>query len=469
MGVNEKMSEEKKEEFLTWYKKPEPYEGVPVPKPAEPGGTKAAPWCDYAYKEWVIFEKQKIPDWWWKTEEEIKPLWSEEEQLMMERCMLKMHENIAKQKMTPMDRWWSTAYGIERDRCFLWHGAMGLINIASRILDSFGVIIKAADLARYPKLALMSQFLAPARFDTDAIFGNKTTYGEAEYGGKVYQKEQAALISKTAGAQEYGFYDPVVRFRTSPFLSFKMPDPTIGGYGQQLWWIKTAKEYLRKGGLWGVMPYLTNACLGPIGTTAYALGPASGLREFALLYKKRPDWIHAAMREVLKFEIEHGKLIRNAGTDIVLLCDGHCQVGPKVLRDVVQYHVELCKQAHYPPGGMMVTAGDFTDYIDIMAQAHGKYAYYFGSDFTYPIDHAVKKSREYGLAFHLAADWDLAKAGTKDVIYQYQKARLTACGGLETKYVELGPVDYWIPMENYDYFWDATRKYGSYPKGYEQP
>jgi len=454
-------------EFLDWYKKPEPYEGVPAPKPTEPGGVKAAPWCDYAYKEWEIYEKKQIPDWWWKFE---PPAWSEEELLFMERILLKMHENIAKEKMTPMDRYWSTAYGIERDRSPIIAGNYCLATSASRLLDSFGVVIKPIDLHRYPKLHLMASMLAPASFATDLIFIYKITYAEAEYGGHVYAKEASAPVCKKGGAQDTGFLTPDIPFRTAPFLSFKMPDPRGGALGMQLWQLGSIKEYLRKAGLWGIQPLQANTCMGPMNTAGAALGPTLGIGEIGILYRRRPEWVHAAFREALKFCIAHNRLVRDAGSDIVFFCDGLNIMSPKMTADLVQYHVDLCKQVHYPPGGHCVTAGDFSNHIDIVLQAHGKYAYLIGTDHVYDIKQNVKKAIEYDKMWFNFPDWDVVKAGPKERIQAYEKERYAiAQSDPKSKYCNPGPTDYWLTLEYYEEWVQTCKKYGSYPKGWEQP
>jgi len=455
------------EEFLSWYKKPEPYV-VESEKPVEPGGTKAAPWCDYAYNEWEIYEKKQIPKWWWKFE---PPTWSEEEQLFMERIMLKMHENIAKEKMTPMDRYWSTAYGIERDRSPVIGGNYSLATTASRMLDSFGVVIRPVDLHRYPKMHLIAASLGTARLATDIIFIYKITYGEAEYGGHVYAKLSSAPVCKSGGAQETGFLPKDIPFRTAPFLSFKMPDPKSGALAIQLWQLGTIKEYLRKGGLWGIQPLMANTCVGPKATAGSALGPTLGIREIGLIYKRRPEWAHAMVREALKFCIAHNRLVRDGGSDIVFFCDGLNTMSPAATADLVApYHAELCKQVHYPPGGHMVTAGDISRHIDILCQAHGKYAYIIGTDHVYDIKQNVQKAVEYDKLWFNFSDWDVIKAGPKERIDAYEKERYTiAQSDPKSKYYNPGPADYWITMENYEAWVQACKKYGSYPKGWEQP
>jgi len=67
-------------------------------------------------------------------------------------------------------------------------------------------------------------------------------------------------------------------------------------------------------------------------------------------------------------------------------------------------------------------------------------------------------------------DWDKIKAGPPDVIAAYEKERYKiACSDPKSKYWNPGPSDYWIPMEHYQAWVDACKKYGSYPKGWEQP
>ena len=458
-----------KEEYLSWYKKPMPYEGVPSPSSPELGGTKAEPWCDYAYKEWEILKKSGIPAWYWKFE---PPEFSDEDKLALERYMLKMKENVAKEKMTPFDRWWSTHYGIERDRVPIHNVTFGMLAVqATRALDSFGAIIKPVDLARYPKLHMLGSALITARFASDWLFINKITYAEAEYGGLCYQKEASALINKSGGAQEKGFYDPKTRIRTAPFLNFQMPDPESGAYAPQLWQVRTMREWLRKSGLLGVQPLVTNTCAGAINSASVALGPTIGFREFATIYKKRPEWIHECMRESLKFAIAHSKMVRSAGPDDIFFCDSYNMISPTCLKDVGQYNVELCKQAHYPPGGWILSAGDFHDHIDIAFQQHGKYATRFGTDHMYPIEENVKKCLEYDKMCWLLADWDIIRKGPYERIAAYEKERFKiAMSDPKSKpYAHTGGSDYWIPMEHVDWHFAIVKKYGTYPKGYEQP
>jgi hypothetical protein len=454
------------EEYLSWYKKPEPYTTVSE-KPAEAGGKKAADWCDYAYKEWEIWEKLKIPDWYWNFK---PPEWSEEELLIMERIMLKMHENIAKEKMTPLDRYWATAYGVERDRCPLMGGLYAMATNAPRILDAYGVILKSVDFHRYPKLHVIASNMAVAKFATDIVFIHKITYGEAEYGGHVYLKETSAPVCRSAGAMETGFQVPWLPFRTAPFLSHKVPEADYGAYAMQLWEIKFIKEYLRRAGLWGVMPLMTNTCVGPLSTAGGAIGPTLGHRERALMYKRNPEWLHMCMREALRFCIRHHRAVRDAGTDIMFFCDGINVMGTDMTADLIQYHVELCKEVHWPPGGTLITGGDLRRHADILLQAHGKYAYLIGSDHVWPIEDALKTCLHYDKMWFDFPDWDKIKAGPPDVIAAYEKERYKiACSDPKSKYWNPGPSDYWIPMEHYQAWVDACKRYGSYPKGWEQP
>jgi hypothetical protein len=458
--------DEEHKEYLDWYKKPTPYTTEST-KPVEKGGVKAAAWCDYAYKEYEIWEKTQIPDWYWKF---TPPTWSEEEQVMMERIMLKIQENIAKEKMTPLDRYWATAYGVERDRCPVVAGNYALATTSGRLLDSWGGVLKGVDSHRYPKLHVLGTTMAVAKFATDVIFTHKITYAEPEYGGHTFLKESSAPASRTGGAQETGFATSMLPFRTAPFLSHKRPSAYEGAYAMQIWEIKVIKEYLRRAGLWGIMPVMTNTCVGPFGTAGAALGPTLGIREKALMYKRNPEWYHAACREALRFCIEHHKAVRDAGTDIMFFCDGLNTMSPEMTADLAQYHVDLCKQVHWPPGGTCITGGDFSRHVDIILQAHGKYAYLVGSDHVWNINKALETALKYDKMWFDFPDWDVAKAGPKEKIAAYEKERFKiACSDPKSKYWNPGPADYWIPLENYEAWVNASKKYGSYPNGWEQP
>ena len=277
-----------------------------------------------------VGELENAPPWWphWK-----EPDFTEEDLCEIERYCKKIVENVSKEKgMTPRERWKTTLELGMPDRPFV---AIQQCNLpVSRVLDCWSDSLKPGiDLHWYPKLCLKGHLAWTARFNHDWVHPYIFTYGETEWGGS----SKGKVLPYAAPAQTEAPIKTEADFETIHVPDFNRD----GFYPPYLWMVRKIKEFMKKHGVADIMPMKADFCAAP-SIAGYIL---RGIKQYMVDVKRNPEMARRCAELDLKFKIQYGKAVLEAGADFMGCCSFGGFMGLETYKkaDVDKYDLALAK------------------------------------------------------------------------------------------------------------------------------
>jgi len=247
------------------------------------------------------------PEWYDTHLDKLDFQWSREEELELERYCLKIHENIAKEEMTPYERCKANYEGKPKDRSLM---EIWLLNpYALQTMNCHADALKPVDAYRYPKLMVKANIAAVARYGFDFVMTHPISYTEEIWGGRARMIDLGNPIN-------VGQY-PI---KTMEDLEkIEVPDPyECGLYAGYLWAIREIRRTFDKYGLTGVMPLFCAFTPDPIAVITLGM---MGMSAMLVALRKDRDLVMRCAEMADEFEIRFGRAVNEvAKPEVIELC-----------------------------------------------------------------------------------------------------------------------------------------------------
>lgn len=370
---------------------------------------------------------------------------TEDDLLKIERYCQKIHKNIEEDKMTPWERWRNTCEGQEIDRVQVLLAPLTIYVV--RVLDGFADAIKPIDGFRQPKLFLEAYISFVSRFGIDYPDFYSLSYGESDWGSKAKLLEYAHPT----------IVDPIVK-SMEDVDKLKVPDPRKSGiYPGYLWSIKKTKEFFKKHGLGDLVPVCASCCSPPLWIMSQSI---LGMKEGLLAPIRNPELAHRIVKLTTKFCIDYALSLREAGADIVWMCQHLAVWPPNVYKNFAKYDAEVAKKGKLDGWGF---AFNQEKHIPILAEEGAfdtvKYAAF---DPETPPEFARKFCTEHDIVYMCTEPDKTLIAGPQKIEEEVKKH--IKIGTSQPKFaMHGGTIDYWTPPENLDFFVKCVKEYGKFP------
>jgi|GEM_PF-3968944 len=346
----------------------------------------------------------------------------------------KIRERVAKERMTPRQRFEAIARGQEPDRVPIHVFAMGL-----HAASNYGV--NPADLYADPKVALFAYLTHLERFGYDTVTGFRFSVGEAEFGGTVSVTDVGVPFTTK------GYVETV-----SDLDKIKFPDwRKDGSLPWMLWMIGLLKEKLGDiMPIWGFIP-VPGALLGCPG--------ARDMMMAMMDLKNNPVLGHALSGLGMQFMIGYGNAQFDAGADALHIVGVDNLISYAQHREFeFPYVCGLLKSLRGPC--FIIGADDWSHVLESYAIAGIEGFYLFSGQ---PLDKAKEVSMKYKLTLHYGVNAQVLVHGPADKIREEVK-RVIKQGWPGSHFVLVtDPLDFSTPAEHLDVFMEAAREYGRLP------
>jgi len=358
---------------------------------------------------------------------------TKEEETKVDQLCKKIRERVAKEPMTPRQRFEAVYRGEEPDRIPIQVCAIGLHAAAN-------YAVRPSELYTNPKVSLFAYLTHLERFGYDTPSAFRFSIGEAEFGVKVAVSD---------GAVPFGVESPIKT--AADLANIKFPNVKKDGtLPYILWMIRILKEKL--GDIMPVYGFMGIPGVNPI------LLP---MDKQHLALRKDPVLAHCLSALAMKFTIDYGNAQFEAGADMLYI------VGTD---DLVSYKQHLEFEFPYVCGLLKslsgpcftIGAGDWSHVIESFAKA-GVHGFFLHSGQPTPLDKAKEVSMKYKCTLRYGVNAQVILHGPADKIREEVK-RVIKQGWPGGRFVLCtDSLDFGTPAEHMDVFMEAAREYGRLP------
>ncbi|MBA3035680.1 MAG: hypothetical protein FP814_04220 [Desulfobacterium sp.] len=367
------------------------------------------------------------------TEDYGVHLTSEEETRVDEICK-KIRKRVASEQITPRERFEAVYRGETPDRIPIQVCAIGL-----HAASNYGVT--TSDLYSDPKIALFAYLTHLERFGYDTLSAFRFSAGEKEFGAKmVYSDHGVPFVNES------------ILDTAADLGKVKIPDVRKDGtLPWQLWMLGILKKKLGDiMPIFGFMPI--PGAIGPV------IMPMD--KQFLAL-RKDPVLAHCVAALVMKFTIDYGTAMFEAGADMIYIVGVDDQVSYAMHRQFeFPYVCGLVKSLPCPC--FIIGAGDWSHVLESYAEA-GVQGFFLHSGQPTPLEKAKEVAMSHKLTLRYGISNNLLVHGPVDKIRNEVK-RLIQQGWPGGRFVlATDGLDINTPAEHLDVFVEAAKEYGKFP------
>jgi len=359
---------------------------------------------------------------------------TKEEEAKVDQICGKIRERVAKEPMTPRQRFEAIARGEEPDRVPIHMCAIGLHSASN-----YGV--NPSDLYADPKVALFAYLTHLERFGYDTVSTFRFSVGEEEFGGTV------AVTDVGVPFTTKGFVETV-----ADLDKIKFPDVRKdGSLPWMLWMLGLLKEKLGDiMPMWGFMP---------IPGVAAGCPGARGMVESMMDMINNPVLAHALGAAGMKFYIDYGNAQFEAGADALHIVGVDNLISYAQHREFeFPYVCGLLKSVRGPC--FIIGADDWSHVLESYAIAGVEGFYLYSGQ---PLDKAKEVSMKYKLTLRYGVNAQVLVHGPADKIREEVK-RVIKQGWPGSHFVlATDALDIATPAEHLDVFMEAAKEYGQLP------
>lgn len=359
---------------------------------------------------------------------------TKEEEDKVDRICGRIRERVAREAMTPRQRFEAVYRGEEPDRIPIQVCALGL-----HAATNYGVM--PSDIYRDPKLSLLAYLTHLERFGYDTPSAFRFSVGEKEFG---------TVMGHTDSAVPFGIKGIV---ETAEDLA-KVKFPNVrkdGSLPWQIWMIGLLKEKLGD-----IMPI-------------HGFMPVPGASNPVLMtmenqymaMRKNPVLAHCVATLLMKFTIDYGTALFEAGADMLHIVGTTDQVSYKQHREFEFPYV--CGLIKSLPGPcFIIGAGDWSHVLESFAQA-GVQGFFLHSGQPTPLDKAKEVAMKYKLTLRYGVSGNTLVHGPAEKIRAEVKEVIQKGWPGRRFVLTTDTLDSATPAEHLDAFMAAAREYGRLP------
>ncbi len=357
-----------------------------------------------------------------------------EEDAKVDEICGKIRKRAATEPITPRERFESIYRGETPDRIPIQVCAIGL-----HAASNYGVT--TSDLYSNPKTALFAYLTHLERFGYDTPSAFRFSAGEKEFGAKmVYSDHGVPFVNES------------ILNTAADLVKIKIPNPRKDGtLPWQLWMLSVLRKKLGDiMPIFGFMPI--PGAIGPV------IMPMD--KQFLAL-RKDPVLAHSIAALVMKFTIDYGTAMFEAGADMIYIVGVDDQISYAMHREFeFPYVCGLVKSLPCPC--FIIGAGDWSHVLESYAKA-GVHGFFLHSGQPTPLDIAKKVAIKYNLTLRYGISNNLLVHGPADKIRDEVK-RLIREGWPGGRFVlATDGLDVNTPAEHLDIFMEAAKEYGKLP------
>lgn len=270
------------------------------------------------------------PEWYGKPLNQLHFEWSTEEKLELERYCEKIHKTIAQDEMTPLERYWATINGKEKDRLLVITRA--LHSYASKTLDSNANAIKPRDIYNHPKLHVKEQLALTAKFGFDWVGPYPVSYTEACWGGK-------ATLGEYTHPQMMEGMHPVKTIED--LEGIKVPDPKKDGlYPGYLWAYHEMKKILVEYELYDKIVFYSSVSPDTVSVAYLGL---MNLNDFILATQRNPELAKKCVDLADQWFIKFSQALKETGARGIWCCYGPGMFKLKGNEWMADHYAKTCR------------------------------------------------------------------------------------------------------------------------------
>jgi len=357
---------------------------------------------------------------------------TKEEEAKVDQICKKIRERVAKEPMTPRQRFEAVYRGEEPDRIPIQVCPMGL-----HAASNYGV--RPSDLYKNPKVSFFAYLTHLERFGYDTPSAFRFSTGEAEFGMKVADSD---------GAVPFGS-EGIVK-TAADLVKIKLPNVRKDGtLPWILWMIGVLKEKLGD-----IMPI--HGFMAVPGAVNAVIMPLDKLH---LAIRKDPVLAHCVAALLMKFTIDYGNAQFEAGADLLHIVGTTDQVSYAQHREFEFPYV--CGLLKSLSGSCFtIIAPDHSHVLESFAQAGVQGFHVFDPQ---SLEKAKGVSMNYNLTLRYGVNAQVLLHGPAEKIREEVK-RVIQQGWPGGRFVlATAPLDFATPAEHLDVFMEAAKEYGRLP------
>lgn len=359
---------------------------------------------------------------------------TQEEETKVDAICKKIRDRVAKESITPRERFEAIYRGEEPDRIPIQVCALGL-----HAATNYGV--KPSDLYKDPKVALFAYLTHLERFGYDTPSAFRFSTGMEEFGME---------MSHTDSAVPFGVKGLVET--ASDLGKIKLPNVKKDGtLPWQLWMVSLLKKKLGDiMPIYGFMavPGAVNMVIMPMDKLYKAL-------------KTDPVLSHCVAALLMKFTIDYGTALFEAGADMLYIVGTTDQVSYATHR---QYEFPyVCGLIKSLPGPCFtIGGGDWSHVLESFAQT-GIQGFFLHSGQGMSLDFAKKVAMKYSLTMRFGVSSNTLLHGPAEKIREETKQVIHKAWPGGRFVLTTDTLDSLTPAEHLDVFMEAAREYGKLP------
>ncbi|MDR1421334.1 MAG: uroporphyrinogen decarboxylase family protein [Coriobacteriales bacterium] len=358
-----------------------------------------------------------------------------EEEARLDELVGKIRERVAKEAMTPRQRFEALDRGETPDRIPILVNANGL-----HVPIAYGV--EPGDLYKDPKLALLAYVSHLERFGYDTVSMFRFSLGDEEFGATTTMMADVGVPFTTKSYVE----------TSCDIDNIKFPDPTKdGSLAWMCWMISVLKQKL--GDIMPIWGFITTPGLSAV---------LPGSRDFSqasIDMINNPNLAHSLTGLAMKWAIMFGQAQLDAGADAVCMVDAPGMVSPKQFREFMYPY--MAGTYHALDGRIIWAAAN--DVSHVMADYAGVGIKRFYLNSGQPLDAAKELCADNDVTLIYGIDPQVLLEGPKERIRE-EVRRVVAQGWQGGRFaISTETVDASTPMENVDIFMEAAREYCALP------